>query len=1142
MQIPTFHLSSPIVDLKEHYTVVIIGSGYGGGIAASRLARAGQQVCVLERGQEFHAGDFPNTLFKANRATQLDTSFMRWGSKTALFDFRFNKDMNALVGCGLGGTSLINAGVMLEVNPHIFDSPKWPKEFTSDKDNLELAYQHAQEMLKGTPYPEDFPKLKKLEVLEKSVQKFDAAFYRPPIAVNFEKYADGINHVGVEQEPCNLCGDCIAGCNYTSKNTVQMNYLPDARNHGAEIFTETKVRYIEKQGDKWLVHFDSMNTGREKFNAPPLFVSADIVILSAGTLGTSEILLRSKQNGLPLSDMLGQNLTGNGGFMGFGYNLDEAVNGIGCGTRTPDPDNPIGPCITGVVDSRNPTRHYRECMSIEEGVMPGGLKAIFPIVFFLNDKFFGTRNWTGWRAYFKAKLREFISLFGGSHRGAMYHTQTFLATTHDSSRGRMYLENDRLRIEWPNVGKEEVFQFAKRNFQHLSSSMGGSFIPNPIWTKLFGYKLVTVHPLGGCMMGDKASTAVSNHKGQIFAGNQGQAIHQGLYVSDASIIPTTLGTNPILTISTISERNIALLAKEHGWTLNYDLPSKPTKATTLPSVGFQFTETMHGFFSTQEKQDYQLAAKLGKIENSTFEFTLTVLSEDVQEMLHNENHQAKLFGTVNVPALSDKPLMVTEGIFNLFVKMPDDANIQRMRYRMKLHTQDGKSYYFEGIKKIRHASIFSIWGDTTTLYITVYNGENENAPVLGKGIVKIRLMDFLKQIMTLTVPNAAGRFEALKYTAQFGKFFTSKLFENYGGIFSGWDYYKADVPPRQKRSLRVSAPEVHECKTADNVKLRLTRYKGGSKGPVILVHGAGVSSRIFSTDTIETNLLEYLFAHNYDVWLLDYRVSIELPSANNQFNADDVAKYDYPAAVETVLKITGAESVQFVAHCYGATTLSMSLLGGWLKDVRSVVCSQIATHKKVPFLTKIKSSLYVPMLLSKLGVKSLTPYVANNSKWWNRTFNTLLALFHPMKKGERCNNPVCYRIAFMYGQLYEHGQLNKLTHDNMHELFGAASMTMGKHLALMVRRGHLVNAQGEDSYLPHLERMAIPVAFISGGENRCFLPESTEITYNQLCEKNGKDLYKRVVIPNYGHIDCILGKNAVKDVYPSILNHLEETL
>jgi len=950
-----------------------------------------------------------------------------------------------------------------------------------------------------------------------------------------------MNHLGVEQKPCILCGDCIAGCNHTAKNTVQMNYLPDAWNHGAEIFTEVGVRFVEKQGPKWLVHFEPRGTKREKFRAPNPFVSADIVILAAGTLGSTEILLRSKQNGLPLSDRLGKNMTGNGGMMAFGYNMAQKINGVGWGTRSPDLDNPVGPCITGIIDTRKSANNYQEGMSIEEGAAPGGLSFILPTVFFNASKFFGKNMGNGFTAYIKAKGRELKSLFRGSYHGAMNNTQTYLAMTHDSGKGVMYLKKDKLRIKWPGVGKEDIFQKVQERFEQMTKALSGTYLPNPIWTKLFGHKLISVHPLGGCGMGSDAASGVLNHKGQVFAANEGNEIHKGLYVSDGSMMPTSLGTNPILTISAITERNIALLAKEYGWKLNYDLPSKPVKAAMPPQVGFQFTETMIGYFSSAETEDYQLAAKRGKAENSKFEFTLTVLSEDVRKMLENEEHKARLFGTVNASALSDKPLMVTEGIFNLFVKYPDDANIQRMRYRMKLHAQDGKNYYFEGFKLVRHASIFSIWGDTTTLYITVYDGENENAPVLGKGIIKIRLWDFLKQMRTLKVINAAGKFEALKYTAKFGKFFTSKLFENYGGIFGGWDYFKADAPPRQKRPLRVSAPEVHEFATADNVKLRLTRYKGGLKGPVILSHGVGVSSRIFSMDTLDTNLLEYLFAHNYDVWLLDHRASIELPSANTQFSADDVAKYDYPTTVDTVLKITGAESVQFVAHCYGATTLTMSLLGGWLKGVRSVVYSQVSMHKKVPFLTKMKVGLYAPTVLNKLGIRLPTAYVANNSKWWDKAFNSLLGLFHPIQKGERCNNPLCYRIAFLYGQLYNHTQLNKLTHDNMHEMFGVTNVTSMKHLALMVRKGHLVNARGEDCYLPHLERMAIPITFISGEENRCFLPESTEITYNNLCEKNGKDLYKRVVIPNYGHIDCIFGKNAVRDVYPSILNHLEET-
>src|SRR6187200_1625873 len=120
-----------------------------------------------------------------------------------------------------------------------------------------------------------------------------------------------------------------------------------------------------------------------------------------------------------------------------------------------------------------------------------------------------------------------------------------------------------------------------------------------------------------------------------------------------------------------------------------------------------------------------------------------------------------------------------------------------------------------------------------------------------------------------------------------------------------------------------------------------------------MTHGLGVSSAIFTIDTIETNLLEYLFAWGYDVWLLDYRASIELPSSRAQFTADDVATRDYPAAVEKVRALTGADSVQVVAHCFGATTFSCAMLAG-LQGVRSAVISQISTDVIVPSGARLK--------------------------------------------------------------------------------------------------------------------------------------------------------------------------------------------
>jgi cholesterol oxidase len=509
-------------------------------------------------------------------------------------------------------------------------------------------------------------------------------------------------------------------------------------------------------------------------------------------------------------------------------------------------------------------------------------------------------------------------------------------------------------------------------------------------------------------------------------------------------------------------------------------------------------------------------------------------------MLSNPQHPAKMNGTATAPALSDKPLSVRDGVFQLFVQDPANVNTRNMNYRMTMTAADGRSWFFTGFKVVHPNPVWDIWHDTSTLYITVYDGADDKAPVFGKGVLHILPADFAKQMTTLQVTNAANLADALTQTARFGHFFAGVLFDVYGGIFSQSTVFDPNAPPRQKRPLRADAPTVYAFPAKDGVALRLTRYQGGSKGPVILSHGLGVSSLIFSTDTIDTNLLEFLFANGYDVWLLDFRDSIALPASSSEWSGDDVAKYDYPAAVDYVRQVTGAKDVQMVVHCWGSTTFFMSMLAG-LQGVRSVVASQIATHFVVPTMNKIRTGLHLPEFLDKIGVKSLTAYVDSHADWWNRLYDDSLRVY-PVPADNLCNNPVCHRITFMYALLYEHSQLNQTTHeDALHEMFGIANIKSFEQISLMTRKGHIVAADGSEAYLPHLDRLKVPIAFIHGGSNACFLPESTQITYDTLCKANGSDLYSRHVVPNYGHIDCIYGKNAAIDIYPLMLDHLEKT-
>jgi len=1129
-------LSSAIEDIQDHYTVVVIGSGYGGGIAASRMARAGQKVCVLERGREFQPGEYPDTEAEALREMQLRTPDGTVGSKTGLYDFVVGEGINVFLGCGLGGTSLVNANVSLEAEPRVFQDTRWPAQIRQDLPTLvQEGYDRAREMLKPTPVPASFPPLPKMEALEKSAQHLEQKFYRTPINVTFESK---VNHVGVAQNACTACGDCVTGCNYGAKNTTLMNYLPDAKNFGAEIFTQVLVRYIERRDGKWFVHYQPLEEGREDFNAPDMFVTADVVMLGAGTVGSTEILLRSKAQGLALSDRVGERFSGNGDVLGFSYNGEQEVNGIGFGHRKPGEIPPVGPCITGVIDIRNQPK-LEDGMIVEEGSIPGALAGVMPGALEAAAAAGGTDPDTSLVGRIERKKREVESLVGGAYHGAVHNTQTYLVMTHDSGDGRMHLVNDRLRLEWPRVGREPIFEKVNDTLLSATKPLGGTYVIDPLWTKLFKRDLITVHPLGGCVMADDASNGVVNHKGQVYSGASGTGAYDGLYVCDGSVIPVPLGVNPLLTISAMAERTCAIAAQDRGWKIDYALPSKPAAAPQAAAMGIQFTETMRGFFSTEVKDDYVAGAAAGEAAGSSLAFTLTIVSEDLNDMLANPQHQARMFGTVVAPALSARPLSAEDGVFNLFVVDPANVETRNMVYRMKMRSEEGKIYYFHGYKIVRPNSVLDIWHDTSTLYITVRDGADESAPALGTGILHILPADFARQLTTMKVTNAPSLEARLRGMVRFGEFFAGVLYQTYGGAAAGSVAFNPDAPPRKKRALRTSAPDVHWFNTSDGVALRLTRYQGGSKGPVILSHGLGVSSLIFSTDTIDTNLTEYLFAHGYDVWLLDYRNSIALAASAEMSTGDDVATKDYPAAVAKVQELTGAASVQMVVHCWGSTTFFMAMLAG-LKGVRSAVCSQIATHIVTPTMTKIKTGLHLPSFLDALGVKSLTAYVDTHADWRERLYDAALRLY-PMALKEECDSPVCHRISFMYAPLYQHEQLNQLTHDTLHELFAVANIRSFEHIALLARKGHLVAFDGSDVYLPHLERLAIPIAFIHGAANRCFLPESTEITYNLLRQANGDKLYSRYVIPNYGHIDCIYGKSAVNDVFPLMLNHLETT-
>src|SRR5690606_39741194 len=132
------------------------------------------------------------------------------------------------------------------------------------------------------------------------------------------------------------------------------------------------------------VTFEAVGDGRTRFDAPTSFVFSDVCSSDPGALGTTEILLRSRERGLAVSPRLGERFTGNGDVLAFSYGIDVPIpplRGIGAGGRPRTPEAAVGPCITGRIDLTHPPSGGRSGMLVEEGVIPGALRWLMPAAF-----------------------------------------------------------------------------------------------------------------------------------------------------------------------------------------------------------------------------------------------------------------------------------------------------------------------------------------------------------------------------------------------------------------------------------------------------------------------------------------------------------------------------------------------------------------------------------------------------------------------------------------------------------------------------------------------------------------------------------------------------------------------------------------
>ena len=539
-------------ELKDKYDVVVIGSGYGGGVAASRLARMGLRVCVLEKGRQWRPGDFSNMVKGLWERSRMAGKRVNLGPLNALFDLRLGKQMHVLSACGLGGGSLINAGLAFRPEPWVFEQQSWPTQIAGDK-HLSSGFERAEEMLNVAHCPGgvDLLKFKSLQkcALEIKNHRQDKRAGDAELIPSTINYKPGFNKANVMQNACTQCGDCWMGCNVGAKTTVTNSYLTDASHFGAALFTNMDVKFVRKKDDHWRIFYDQLEEGTGKLHAKGT-IKTDMIILSAGVIGTTEILMRSKQQGLAISKQLGKGFSANGDDLAFGHDMPQTVNGIAVGhpprIKTAAP---VGPNCIGMIslqDEDNPQSQIK----LQAGTMINLMAALAPVKSLLRGK----------------PLRALKILINGAYKGVLTSSQCFYIVGHDDASGVLTMKGDRALLEWPDVADQPVFDRAKKILSPLFEKFGADYMQNPVRDTILGGKLITVHPLGGCRMGDSAENGVVDHQCRVFDPwqNKNTAVHKGLYIVDGSIIPSSLGANPLLTITALAERAMILLAKEHA--------------------------------------------------------------------------------------------------------------------------------------------------------------------------------------------------------------------------------------------------------------------------------------------------------------------------------------------------------------------------------------------------------------------------------------------------------------------------------------------------------------------------------------------------------------------------------------------------
>ncbi len=521
------------------FDAIVIGSGFGGAIAACRLAERGYRVLVLERGRRWDKASYPRHpgdawLWNGENPEQ----------ENGWMEFRAFPYMSVASGVAVGGGSLISANISSEASPAAFASG-WPQEITYHE--LKPYSDAVARFMNVQPVPRTHwahrtwsgvagvPGGARRRPLELAIA-FDREFSvshsgdgaDPLMARQSRRF---INAQGVEQGTCVHLGECEIGCDSDAKNTLDRNYIPWAEKHGAEVRALHLVSSIEPVEGGYRVDFDRIQDGRRL----PGRQTARIVLVAAGSLGSTELLLRCRDlyRTLPaLSAALGSGWNSNGDFLPPYLRAHE-------------------PASRAVGASADIDFSDHRCQSRAYWVAEGGP----------SNRLGGYACQCDKRATRNEAARLFLDSFRKLMRGDQLAQNLipWFGSRGDAGRGSLRLEQRSstgtwaLRLDWDGDRTRDSAATILEMHAKLAEENDGRPLLPGAWSQ--ATSMMTPQPLGGCNMAETGDGGVVDHCGEAFG-------YRNLFVVDGAIVPVALGANPSRTIGALAERCAALLGAD----------------------------------------------------------------------------------------------------------------------------------------------------------------------------------------------------------------------------------------------------------------------------------------------------------------------------------------------------------------------------------------------------------------------------------------------------------------------------------------------------------------------------------------------------------------------------------------------------